>query len=306
VSGHRRRLGASLLAGAAALVAAWQVGPPWGRWLAVAMLALAVALLAGSARVLHRRRHAGAFVRGALLAYAPHLIAGILILLALRAAVILTPPDEAPIASLPPAVLQRQIAADTGRLLRLCATNAAVLSSFAAEVARRPTEAQAVRTNWRTVMLQASRFADLVDTYKGFHRIDDVANPRAHAEAFALGMTAFVEAYLLAQRAADLTADRPDLRDLLDQRDPAFGVDTCGRMVRMLASDKTLLRLSAGSAYLERVRADLDPANPVLPVLDRDLAAARRVMGISAFRALRSPLRRLRLLGLPEWFQTEP
>ncbi|MDD5706482.1 MAG: hypothetical protein PHR35_11190 [Kiritimatiellae bacterium] len=294
---YRRRFRASLLlACAGGLLACYAISSLL-RGVALLLLIFAGAQLAVSVRDLHRHRHGKSYLRHAAIVYAPHLVVGLLLLAALRVWLILTPPAPTAISAMPPDKLRTRLASDCEALSQLREESAQRLQRLSGECARTPLDPAAVCTAWYDCLEQADRLEPYIRTYQGFHHVDAVGQPQLHADAFALGYAAYLQRLLLLSEAAGVLSASETARALVDRRDPRYGRHSCSHTLRSLATDRNMLRLHAGAAYLQLVRPQCSPGSPLLPMLERDTATARKCFGETTIKALEDPLRHLRRLA---------
>ena len=287
---HRKKMVPGLLlalAGASlALVARTQAG----RIAAAALLTAAALLIGLSAVRLHRTRHERTFFKNLLLVYGPYIAVALLLAVALRVALILAPAGRVSLVDIPPAVLESQLAADEARLAAL---NAA-LPDRLATLRQAAGDRDALVPAWTRLLADASAYRDLLETYKGFHRIDYLTRPESHTRAFRLGLWACVRLQTVARALSDLLAHHPALRKELDAARPGYGAQNASAMIRAMASDTTLLRIHAGAAYLGLLSRNAPPGlGTELDRLAAELAAVQRASGRDTLRAIADPLNEL-------------
>lgn len=297
----RQRLTASLAIGLAGAWLAWEARFPLTRGAALVALVAALLLWIVSVRDLHRHRQGRGYLRHVAIAYAPHAGLAVLLAMALRLWLVLAPVAVTPIYGLSPEALAMRVAADTAHLQQLRAATPGVRARLETLARQQPLDEPALRQTWREALTLAARCEKLTAVYQAFHEVDAVAEPSLHAAGFALAFSAFAQESLLA-RAVARAAENPDVRRLLDTPDPVFGRRTCTRAIRSLASDKSLLRLHAGAAYLALVRDSFPVDSTLLPVVEADLAEARAGSETAAIEALADPLREIVRLHLPASF----
>lgn len=303
---YRRRFRASLLTALAGGVLACYAMSPFPRLAALLLLLLAGAQLAVSVRDLRRHRHGKSYLRHAALVYGPHAAVALLLAAALRVWLVLAPPAPTAIATLPPAALRARLDDDAAQLLRWRAESADLLARLATAAGGAESDPETLRAAWRDALALASRYERMLRVYQGFHHVDAVGQPRLHADAFVIGLAAHAQRLLLLSDAVACVSSSTPARAILDDPRSRRDGESCRRTLRALLSDRNLLRLHAGAAYLPLVRARCSPAHPLLPLLDGDLAASRRRFGETTLKALRDPLLQLRRLARRPVWEREP
>ncbi len=299
---YRRRFRASLLTALAGGVLACYAMSPFPRAAALLLLSLAGAQLAVSVRDLRRHRHGKSYLRHAALVYGPHIVVAILLAAALRVWLVLAPPAPTAIAMLPPAALRLRLDDDAARLLRWRAESSNLLARLAVAVGEAQSDPESLRDAWRASLDLARRYEEMLRVYQGFHHVDVVGQPRLHADAFVIGLAAHAQRLLLLSAAVERVEAAEAASALLDNPRARRGGASCRGTRRKLLSDRNLLRLHAGTAYLSLVRENCSPDQLLLRRLDGDLAAARQRFGETTLKALRDPLLQLRRLARrPVW-----
>lgn len=292
---YRKRFLAGLALAAAGATVGTTLGGPKARAAATLLLLAAAILLGLAGYSLHHTRHERTFLRNALLVYAPYASVALLLAVALRVWLVLAPPGRIALAELPPDRLAAHIEADFARLAELRTQAPARLDELCSAQ-----NAAALAAAWTNTLGLYRAYGELVETYKGFHRIDYVENPRLHTGAFVLGLWACVRQQAIAQAVSRTLGAAPELRTRLDAYCDGFGAEAATAMIRTMGADATLLRLHAGAAYLALVDKDIPPSFvDALPSLRAELAAAQRRSGPGALRAVTDPLTRLKELDFP-------
>jgi hypothetical protein len=287
---HRKHMAPGLLLALAGAALALNAHLWPARAAAATLLAAAAVLIGLSARRLHRTRHERSFFKNLLLVYSPYLAVALLLAVALRVSLILAPAGHVALVDMSPAALERQLASDEARLAALNAAQPARLAALA-QAAGAPA---ALAPAWTSLLEDAAAYRQLLDTYKGFHRIDYLARPESHTRAFMLGLWACVRLQTLARALSDFLEKHPSLRKELDAPQPGFGSQNATAMIRAMASDTPLLRIHAGAAYLLLLSRNAPPdLQPGLDRLSIELTAVQRGSGRDTLRAIVDPLKQL-------------
>jgi hypothetical protein len=299
---YRRRFRASLLTALAGGVLACYAMSPFPRAAALLLLVLAGAQLAVSVRDLRRHRHGKSYLRHAALVYGPHVGVALLLAAALRLWLVLAPPAPTALATLPPEALRARLGHDAARLLQWRTEGTNLIARLDAAAGRAAVDPDALRAAWEECLALARRYEEMLLVYQGFHHVDAVGQQRLHADAFVIGLAAHAQRLLLLSAAVERVEAAEAARALPDKPRTRWGGESCRRTRRKLLSDRNLLRLHAGTAYLSLVRENCSPDQLLLRRLDGDLAAARQRFGATTLKALRDPLLQLRRLARrPVW-----
>jgi hypothetical protein len=303
---YRKKMVPGLLLASAGAALALVADAPAARGASAVLLAAAALLIGLSTWRLHRTRHERSFFKNLLLVYGPYIAVALLLAVALRVALILAPAGHVVLVDMSPAALERQLAADEARLAALNAGLPGRLAALAlaadapasaapdTRASAAPDAPAALVPAWTRLLEDTAAYRELLDTYKGFHRIDYLTRPESHTRAFLLGLWACVRLQTLASALSVFLERHPALRKELDAAQPGFGAQNATAMIRAMASDTTLLRIHAGAAYLALLSRNAPSSlRPELDRLAAALAAVQRESGRDTLRAIADPLKQL-------------
>jgi len=293
---YRSRFSAGMALALLGLALGTLLEGPKARALATLLLVASAVLLGLAACRLHKTRHERSFLRNALLVYAPYAAVALLLAAALRMSLILAPPGEIALANLSAAALSEKLEADFARLAALNARLPERLGAFHAAAS----SGDAPQREWLELLELHRDYGLLVETYKGFHRIDYVTTPSLHTGALVIGLWSCLRQQAISQNVSAFVDAHPECRSRLDGYYSGYGKGNASAMIRSMGSDATQLRIHAGAAYLALVAKDVPAAFSVaFPAFRAELAAAQRSSGSDTLRSVTDPLRRLKELDLP-------
>jgi len=293
---YRSRFSAGVALAVLGLALSPLLESPKARALATLLLVASAVLLGLTSCRLHKTRHERSFLKNALLVYAPYAAVALLLAAALRVSLILAPPGETALATLSATALSEKLESDFARLTALNARLPERLSAFHAAAS----SGGVPQREWLELLDLHRDYGRLVETYKGFHRIDYVSSPALHAGALVIGLWACLRQQAISQNVSAFVEARPECRSRLDGYYSGYGKGNASAMIRSMGSDTTQLRIHAGAAYLTLVAKDVPAAfGEALPAFRTELTAAQRSSGPDTLRSVTDPLRRLQELDLP-------
>jgi hypothetical protein len=243
--------------------------------------------------------------------YSPHVLLALLLGFFLYVANVLMPVEHSPLVQMSPDELTADLADDAQTIryldqsmkrLALSTTESGLLDKSLTELSSE--EKLQIKANY-SEFLQTALEVDLLQRkYKGFYLIDYIHRSEHHARSFLQAFYAFASLYRSSLERVTAIKGVAGLNTLLNEPDFAYGIPSHSvfDLNQNLTHPDTLLRLSAGRAYLQLMKKDLRDSEIMLAELGKNLAAIDQLLGENSKLFVSNPLELLEHKVFRAWF----
>ena len=257
---------------AAIFVLGMRLAYPAHRVIALVLLALSILPLVVSYRRNYRVMHARKeMVKEKTRPFLPHTIVAILLFGVFYVLWVLCPPYKSALADISTDELREEIRSDLDNYLILRHSVDDVLNTLKeSHLLERDVdslsleEREQVRSLWRDLLMLFWEFDVLKEKYRGFYQIDYVSRPHLHSNAFMLAYMAYVTQYDACLQVVGWVEKGDFIKTLLNEPGPGVPEKSYYMLKQRLTKSRVLLRMNAGAAYYQLVKASATIAPAVV------------------------------------------
>ena len=247
--------------------------------------------------------------RKKLIAYSPHIVIAVILLICLRAAWVLVPVEKSPLTEMTDTDIRQSIQDDLVRLDILNKNSAALLSSLESNLLLDPQPQKLtpesrtqLKNMWYEFLMLSFEYELIKNKYKGFYQVDYVAKPALHCNAFFIAFSAFTNQYASALNLTSLIDSNPSINTILNEPADKYPTNSLYDLKQKLTHPDSLLQLSAGTAYLQLVKKDITLNNNSTSKLQKQAQDIYKKLSKNPKILLQNPLEFLERSAFVTWF----
>ena len=286
---------------AAIVVLGMRVAYPHHRLLAFSLLGLGWIPLILSYQINRRRLHVERMIiKKKTKPFLPHMIVGVILLLAFYVTWALFPVEKSPLVDLSSEELKLNIEEDLNSYLMVRRAADDLLRTFSASglLERRvdnlsPEERAQIRSLWRDGVMAFLEFDFLKEKYRGFYQVDYVAEPELHSNAFMLAYMAYVAQYDACLQIVGMVDGSDFMETLLNEPGEGIPAQSYFFMKQRLTHPNVVLRMNTGAAYRKLIQKDVTIAPEIVDDFRQRKSHFYRTLGANADIFIENPLEQL-------------